>query len=173
MSSEAITSGIEVDEEVEDNWQRRKYLKEIYDSHHTARQALLELSNNDTPRNRRFAMSTVSDLVQLCRPMVKGTELWDETKLCVIELVPDGEDRTQQYCVTGLKEFLSLKRGYQTLQHREAAGKTGATQKVKKTQFLPPHAIENVLDSLTDFLYNRDILMDKSGENEAKDTKVL
>lgn len=166
---------VEVVDEVEDDWQRRQYLKQIYESHKRAREALFELSYSNRGENQKLAVTAVLDLVRVCRPLVQNTELWDGVVFGELEHVdPESNGKqTVSVPVVGVQDLIRYEEGYETVVNEEAPGNTSATVSKVVQRRLPREIVANAYDDLTEFLYDRDILIAETGESEAKDTGAL
>jgi len=176
MSSDYTNSGsseigVEVTDDVEDDWQRRQYLNQIYEAWSDAYETLREVGISPNRQSLKIAVEAVCGLIRVCRPMIKGSAVWNESKIGVIRI---GERRAGQITsrnrrLCGLEDILAHEDGYRTAVEVESAGDGTATTKELRTQNLPIDVVRVAFDQITEELYNRDVLLDKDGEAEAKD----
>jgi hypothetical protein len=178
---------VEIVDDVEDDWQRRQYLKQIYESHERARRAIADLDQIQSADSHHHAIVAVCDLIRLVEPLVRDHPLWDETTLSTVTKKKrttrshtspphlSGGSRVQQteVPVEGVQGFLQHKNGFETLVEETAPGNTTNTTLEKGRKPLPPEAVEITFRHLTQFLHEQDILMAKSGEAELKDGDAL
>lgn len=164
-------SDIDLVDDVEDDWQRRQYLQQIYESHRRARQELTQLSLPDSRGSRETLTAALCDAIRLCEPMLRGRELWANTPM---GQVPSPEDEEDERMIAGLRGILIHEDG---VEQNEIEGthprlSTPNTNTVEK-QPLPLPVLRKGFRELTEFLYQQDILVAKTGEAEAKATDPL
>lgn len=197
MSFDADDSGIDVEivDDVGDDWQRRQYLKQIYESVKRTREAFL---NRDIERDREaymMASSALFDTLRLARPLLDDTPQWTDRSLGTVEVVEKppqqptknttsaggdglsinlprnrsyGQPETRERDVRGLADVFALEDGYETIVEKEAPGNTSATTQEKVRKPLPPHILRSAFDAVIQALHDQDVLTHQSGEPEGR-----
>jgi len=175
MGQEQQSVTVDIEEDDDETWQRRKYVNQLFKSWSEAAEALEDMGVERRPETHRIALARLCGLIRVSLPVLRGTDVWDQKKLGAVEIGAETAHgvEMQQKTVAGVKTVLQLEDGIPTYVEREVPGRTNATEIKQGHKRLPRGIIRSAFNAISEEFHDKGIIREKSGEASAKDKEAL